>query len=50
MINRPNGSVQVSCAPRPEVHQPVGRPSIWNISPMPRPTNRPGMIRLAMAR
>ena len=36
-------------APSAEPYQVVDRSSIWKTRPMPRLTNRPGMIRLAIA-
>src|SRR5439155_14972983 len=49
MISRPNGSVQVSCAPSAEEYQDGLIPRNWNIRPTPRPNSSPGMIRLKMA-
>ncbi len=50
MISRPNGSVQVRCAPKPELYQAASRSSTRNSRPMPRLIRIEGTIRLAMAR
>ena len=49
MINSPNGSVQVSCAPSAEENQAGETCANWNIRPTPSPSSSPGMMRLAMA-
>ena len=46
----PNGNVQVNWAPSAEVNRSVFQPSALNPSPMPKPTSRLGMTRLATAR
>ena len=50
MIKRPNGIVQVRCAPKAELYQDRSSPSISNIAPMPRLTTTDGITRLATVR
>src|SRR5271154_3518912 len=49
MISRPNGNVQVNCAPKAELYQSGSRLSSLNNRPTPRLTRIDGMIRLATA-
>src|SRR5580704_12314803 len=50
MISKPNGSVQVNCAPNAELYQSGSRSSALNNNPTPRLTKIDGMIRLATLR
>ena len=50
MMSRPNGSVHVRCAPRPELYQLGSIPARSNIRPIPRVMRIDGTIRLATVR
>jgi hypothetical protein len=50
MMSKPNGNVQVRCAPRVDEYQAVSQPRMLNNKPMPRLMRIEGTMRLATAR